>query len=178
MSCYNMLIMQTNRMSWPIRLFLTAISIFLIVVLTLYFSGAWKPSTVEKPVATSTTIENGTDADGMDDEHEFLQADYNFDGYPDQLKMLDCGATGNCSYEVELFDSVNKKYTSVPDGEMTFELTNPVVNKTEQLVCLYANSGAESYHLVIYRYSNSTKSFVQVKEFSGSSEKLHLCSLK
>lgn len=172
--------MQNNQMGWPLKLFLTAMGILIIVALTLYFSGAWKPKIAEAPVATSTveTVSNGTDNDGMDDEHAFLQADYNFDGYPDRLKMLDCGATGNCSYEVDLYDAKTKEYLPVSDTEGNFELTNPEVNKTEQLVCSYANVGSGSYHLGIYRYSAKNNTFAQVKEFSGSSDKAHTCTLK
>lgn len=140
--------------------------------------------------ATSTLA--GTDSDGMDDEHEFLQADYNFDGYRDQLKMLDCGATGNCSYEVELYDSETKTYLSSvdstprdvesldpnDDSEVVFVVTNPSVNKAEKLVCSYANIGAGSYYLNIYKYSVKDNAFYQVKNFSGSTDKVHGCTLK
>ena len=161
--------MQTNQARWPFKFFLTAVVILIILTLTFNFNGSFdKHQSSVGPVATSTvqTIETGTDKDGMEDEHAFLQADYNFDGIPDRLKMLDCGASGNCSYEVDLYDAKTKTYlptvdatvTNVvqepgADGDITFEVTNPEVNKSEKLVCSFANVGSGTYHMGVYKYS-------------------------
>lgn len=149
------------------------------------------PNVVVPTTQVATTTGMGTDNDGMDDEHAFLQADYNFDGYPDRLQMLNCGATGNCSYEVHLYDPKTKEYLAVSDssvmdviqepgadGEITFVVTNPEVNKEEKLVCSYANVGSGTYYLSVYTYSVKNNTFTQVKEFSGSTDKVHKCSLK
>lgn len=180
-------------MGWPLKLFLTAVAILLIVALTLYFSGSFKPQTKEEPMATSTVqaTDDGTDADGMDDEHSFLRADYNFDGYHDRLEMLDCGASGNCSYEVRLYDAKTKTYlTSVDatpsdvvpepgdEGEVSFVVTNPDVNKTEKIVCSYANTGAATYYMAVYKYSVKDNTFAQVKEFSGNKDEAKGCTMK
>jgi hypothetical protein len=173
--------------------------IFLILIIVIAVGAFFIGSKYGKqPVQTAsvsemaTSTEMGTDNDGMEDEHAFLQADYNFDGIPDRLEMLDCGATGNCSYEVQLYDVKTKNYLPAIDGtpvdepegtpgtgtQGTFVVTNPDVNKTEQLVCSYANVGANGYHMSIYKYSTKDNTYAQVKEFSGSRDKVHGCTLK
>lgn len=173
-------------------LFLVAIIAFGAFFIGSKFGGKSPQTETVLNTQMATTTDTGTDNDGMDNEHEFLQADYNFDGYADRLKMLDCGATGNCSYGVDLFDPKTKSYlssvdstpidveslTSGDDSEIVFIVTNPVVNKLEELVCSYANIGAGSYYLNIYKYSSKDNTFSQVKEFSGSTDKVHGCTLK
>ncbi len=159
------------------------ILLVIIAVLAFYIGSKYNKAPIETPPVTetqvATTTDSGTDNDGMEDEHAFLQADYNFDGYPDRLKMLDCGATGNCDYEVEFYNPTTKTYAPMSGvGEETFTLINPVVNKEEQLACSYANTGAGSYYLGIYRFAVSAKGFVLVKELSGNSDKVHGCTLK
>lgn len=169
--------------------------IVIIAVAAFYLGSNFKKAPdvaiLQTASTTQATTTVGTDNDGMEDEHAFLQADYNFDGNADRLKMLDCGATGNCSYEVELYDPKAKTYSSSvdstptdlvqepgADGEISFVVTNPVVNKVEQLVCSYANIGANSYHVAVYKYSAKDNTFREVKAFSGTSDKVHACSLK
>jgi len=171
-----------NEVTWYSKLAAVVLFIFIIPALTFYIGKEYQKTndvlaSIPKyqPQDNST---NGTDKDGMEDEHAFLQADYNFDGYPDRLQMLDCGATGNCSYEVDLYDAKTKDYLPVGhDDAESFNLINPDVNKTEQLVCSYASTGSGSYFLSIYKYSASAKGFVLLKEFSGSSDKVHACTL-
>lgn len=185
-----------NEVTWYSKLAAVVLFIFIIPALTFYIGKEYqKTNDVLASIPKyqpQDNSNNGTDNDGMNDEHAFLQADYNFDGIPDRLQMLDCGATGNCSYEVELYDAKTKDYLPAIDGtpvdepegtpgtgtQATFVVTNPDVNKTEQLVCSYANVGANGYHMSIYKYSAKDNKYAQVKEFSGSRDKVHGCTLK
>jgi len=163
--------------------------IFLILIIVIAVGAFFIGSKYGKqPVQTAsvsevaTSTEMGTDNDGMEDEHAFLQADYNFDGIPDRLEMLDCGATGNCSYEVQLYDSKTKTYmptidATVAEEKVNFEVTNPVVNKEEKLVCSYSNVGSGSYHMIVYAYSVKDNTYTQARDYSGSRDKVHACTL-
>ncbi|HTE48796.1 MAG TPA: hypothetical protein VK675_02740 [Candidatus Paceibacterota bacterium] len=103
----------------------------------------------------------------------YLYADYDFDGFKDRAELLDCGATGNCSYLIELYNPSTKSFPKttadltdirIRTDDRNFIVTNPTVNVKEKIICSFSNSSASDYNYYIYKYSKNY--FYPVKEIT------------
>ncbi len=141
-----------------IRLMILVLILLVIACLVYFYSH--KNATpaavinVQKPETVTPVVPD------TDDTH--ISADYNFDGYPDKATQLDCGATGNCSYAIDLYNPTTKKLNPVPSeypfsdsvkiSDNIFTIVNPEINSDEKIICSFANSGATTYNFRIYEH--------------------------
>ncbi len=83
--------------------------------------------------------------------------DMNFDGYNDLSILNNCGATGNCNYDIWLYNP--QKNIFVENDDLS-NVTNPTPDPTAKTISSTYNWGASGYEQDTYKFDANEKLFL------------------
>jgi hypothetical protein len=95
--------------------------------------------------------------------------DANFDGYKDLQILSNCGATGNCSYDFFIYDSVTNRF--VHDEFLSNNLCSPGFDAKKKQIVTHSNSSASDWGSDTYQYEDGHFTLIRQEISSWDSEK-------
>jgi hypothetical protein len=117
------------------------------------------PSSIKDP--------NGSGWDGFDPnaiapetyQDILVPVDANFDGYEDLPLLVECGATGNCSYDFYIYDPATNQfvYNDFLSGLGTFSIDS----STQEIDATWAGGSYCDGGMDTYKYYNATYTLIQ-----------------
>ena len=96
----------------------------------------------------------------------------NFDGYHDLSILNNCGATGNCNYDVWLFNP--QKNIFVENSELS-NLTSPSLDPKTKTITESSNWSAVGYSQATYKFGDDGK-LILIHSFKQDSNDFKSCT--
>jgi hypothetical protein len=87
--------------------------------------------------------------------------DANFDGYNDLQLLIQCGATGNCSYDFYLYDPKKNEFVH---NDFLSTLTTPSFDQAKKQVTMSSNSSASDWEKETYQYAGGQYTLIHREE--------------
>ncbi|HEV2234087.1 MAG TPA: hypothetical protein VGV68_11860 [Terriglobia bacterium] len=94
--------------------------------------------------------------------------DANFDGYKDLPLLLQCGATGNCTYDIYLYDQASNRFVR---NSFLSGLTEPIFHPENKRVDSFYNMSAGDWDHETYEYQNGHFTLIRKVESEFDREK-------
>jgi hypothetical protein len=117
------------------------------------------------------TIENSTEpglAYPASVKDVFSVVDANFDGYEDLKILIQCGGTGNCSYNFYLYDPKSGQFVL---NKFLSDLTTPSFDHAKKQVTATANGSANDWTIETYQYGDGKYTLIRRETSEWDREK-------